>query len=175
MPSGIITSKPRKILIPPTNRRTVLTPSQREVPSQSEKTESVQDYYISPQSSLEEGWKITPPPWLNKNVISEIVTFKSLFEKDHKLVLEHESVITYLLNERAEMKKEIQELKSQNLQKMDDWGESQNNSKLIREIFNLPKTKKRSVDEILHDMDGCLKDYSYPQGDILEDIRSIRD
>jgi len=134
------------------------------------------DDYITPQSSLEEGWKVVPPMWLNKNVISDIVTFKSLVERDHKLLIEHEEVITYLLKEHSEMREEIQILKSQSnsQQESDEWGVSKQNARFLEDLFNLPKTTRKSVEDILNELDGCLRSYSDPENDVLDDIQSIR-
>ena len=157
-------------------------PSKKELVSHPEKTDASGNY-ISEQEALAEGWKVTPPPWLSKRVISEIVTFKSLYEKDHKLVLEHEKVITHLLNENIEMKKEIQELKSQQLsnkpdldkQKMDILHKkSHESADLLERIFMTNDIEIGTAEQALSELGGILKDCKKEGKNSVLLVRSVR-
>ncbi|MFA5221634.1 MAG: hypothetical protein WC391_05055 [Methanoregula sp.] len=148
---------------------------QKEIISQQERVDSSGNY-TPQQSMLKEAWTITPPPWLNPTVVAGIVTLKSQVEKDHILLFEHDKILTTVLNELYELKQEKKELRLQNqvLQKKDEWNSSERNARSLEEMFDLPKSSERSIDEILNDLDGCLKNYSDPRDDVLEDIQDIR-
>ena len=182
MASAIISPAKGKLIIPIVKGKPQRACPVADASLQSDKLENFQDYYTSPQSSVEEAWKITPPPWLNKKVISEIVTFKSLYEKDHKLLFEHEKIITFLLSDRAEMKREIQELRSENqvskmdysfedLQKMSD-----ENMREIKIALDLPDINDGlSLKDRLQKLDGFLKSYSKDNVNSVDLIREMRE
>jgi len=154
--------------------------SEKPIPLETPKEKTTEEDYKDFTDILND-WMRRLPNWTSCDNASEIEKLKIQNSSTSEDILSLqakmanlEQTIIEAQRKILEMQKEIESLKMQNLQKADDWKESRKNSKLIRGIFNLPKSERKSVDEILQDMDGCLKVYSDPQGDILEDIRSIR-
>ena len=168
------------ILTPKSSRQSKMeckiTAVQKEVLPKIEKIDPSGNY-PSPESIAEGGWRITPPPWLNPNVIADIVTLKSQIEKDHAMLLDHEKIITLLLNERGEMRKEIQELKLQLSQKQQVenlWKESDASADLLERVFNTRDIKIKNAKEALSGLGARLK-YCKKDGiDSVTLVRSVR-
>jgi hypothetical protein len=171
----ILASKASKRMKNPADCK--VTTLQKEFPSpQVEKTDPSGNY-LTPQSIVDCGWVVTPPPWLNPNVIADIVILKSQIEKDHVLLLEHEKVITLLLNERVEMRKEIQELKlhlEANAEEEDIWEINKKEISRMEKMFNLPLVSEEPIEEKIAKMNGFLKKYTENDPDPVELLISMR-
>lgn len=114
-------------------------------------------------------WKVVSPTEVysqildNKSITSELDEIKIKYRESNKLILEHEKILTEVLNENIVMKREIQQLKShiKIFQETEDiWKSSEENIHKIEKLFSLPPSSNESLEITFTKMKGLFKEYS---------------
>jgi hypothetical protein len=97
--------------------------------------------------------------------------------KNKEIINEHDRDIGYLSLKVAQMEKEIQELKSQliNKQKIEDlWRESEENANFLECTFGIDNKKIKTAEQAFLELGGILKDCTKDGIDSVSLVHSIR-
>lgn len=134
------------------------------------------NYVPMQQPIRESGWTIAPPAWINENAMKELFSYKSITERDHKMLCEQEKVITYLLKELTEVKKELSEVKSKLSfsEEQELWQQSNKNVDILESIFNTGDLHIHTAEQALFELGGILKDCNKGGKNSVNLVKSVR-